>query len=188
MRVIALEEHFVTPELAAYGESTASIAQPGAWRAASRRLADLTEERLPAMDAAGVDVAVLSLNSPGIQAEPDPAAAVNDFLAGVIARHPDRFGDLGSADPWVRGAAAAGPGRGGHADSRAAAATTRWIRAWGRSPRWRGISSAAQRLTACRSHCWRIPVNVSVPDDPNTARSHMPAAVSAAVSPAAART
>ena len=94
VRVIALEEHFVTPELAAYGASTASIAQPGAWREASRRLADLTEERLPAMDTAGVDVAVLSLNSPGIQAEPDPAAAVaavNDFLAGVIARHPDRF-------------------------------------------------------------------------------------------------
>lgn len=97
MRVIALEEHFVTPDLAAYGASTASIAQPDAWCEASHRLADLTEERLPAMDAAGVDVAVLSLNSPGIQAEPDPAAAVaaaatvNEFLAGVIARHPDRF-------------------------------------------------------------------------------------------------
>jgi 2,3-dihydroxybenzoate decarboxylase len=97
MRTVALEEHFVTPELAGYGAATASIAQPGAWREASRRLADLTEERLPMMDAAGLDVAVLSLNSPGIQAETDPvaavaaAAAVNDFLAGVIAGHPDRF-------------------------------------------------------------------------------------------------
>jgi len=40
---------------------------------------------------------VLSLNSPGIQAEPDPkvavaaAAEVNDYLAEVIAAHPDRF-------------------------------------------------------------------------------------------------
>lgn len=40
---------------------------------------------------------VLSLNSPGLQAEKDPAAAVrqattvNDFLTGVIAEHPDRF-------------------------------------------------------------------------------------------------
>jgi 2,3-dihydroxybenzoate decarboxylase len=97
MRTIALEEHFVTPELAAYGARTASIAQPGAWREASRRLLDLTEERLPTMDAAGVDVAVLSLNSPGIQAETDPptavsaAAAVNDFLTETVARHPDRF-------------------------------------------------------------------------------------------------
>lgn len=118
MRVIALEEHFVTPELAAYGESTASIAQPGAWRAASRRLADLTEERLPAMDAAGVDVAVLSLNSPGIQAEPDPAAAVNDFLAGVIARHPDRFAGF-AALPLQDPAAAATPTAGRRRQRRA---------------------------------------------------------------------
>lgn len=97
MRKIALEEHFVTPDLAAYGAGTASIAQPEAWRNASRRLLDFTEERLPQMDAAGLDVEVLSLNSPGIQAETDPAKAVaaasevNDFLASVIAEHPTRF-------------------------------------------------------------------------------------------------
>lgn len=49
------------------------------------------------MDAAGLDVQVLSLNSPGIQAEKDPAvavrqaAAVNDLLAATIAENPDRF-------------------------------------------------------------------------------------------------
>jgi 2,3-dihydroxybenzoate decarboxylase len=97
MRTIGLEEHFVTPDLAAYGAGSASIAQPAAWAAASRLLLDLTEERLPAMDAAGLDVQVLSLNAPGIQAEPDPAVAVrhatavNDLLAEVIAGHPDRF-------------------------------------------------------------------------------------------------
>jgi 2,3-dihydroxybenzoate decarboxylase len=97
MRTIALEEHFVTEELAGYGAGTAGVAQPDAWREASRRLLDLTGERLAEMDAAGVDVAVLSLNSPGIQAEPDPsvavtrAGAVNDLLASVIAEHPDRF-------------------------------------------------------------------------------------------------
>ena len=97
MRTIALEEHFVTADLAAYGAGTASIAQPHVWRDASRRLLDFTEERLPQLDAAGVDVQVLSLNSPGIQAETDPstaaaqAASVNDFLAGVIAEHPTRF-------------------------------------------------------------------------------------------------
>lgn len=97
MKLIALEEHFVTPELVGYGTSTASIAQPAAWAEASRRLLDLTDERLVEMNAAGLDMEVLSLNSPGIQAEKDPKAAVrqaitvNDFLAGVIIEHPGRF-------------------------------------------------------------------------------------------------
>ena len=97
MRKIALEEHFVTEALAGYGAATATVAQPGVWREASRRLLDLTAERLPEMDRTGVDVAVLSLNSPGIQAEPDSGVAidsacrVNDFLAGVIDEHPTRF-------------------------------------------------------------------------------------------------
>ncbi|MEE4542617.1 amidohydrolase family protein [Streptomyces sp. V4-01] len=97
MRTIGLEEHFVTPGLAAYGAGSASIAQPARWAEASRLLLDLTEERLPGMDAAGLDVQVLSLNSPGIQAEPDPAVAVrqavavNDLLASAIAANPTRF-------------------------------------------------------------------------------------------------
>lgn len=97
MRTIGVEEHFVTPELAGYGAGTATIAQPGVWEEASRRLLDLTGERIAEMDASGLDVQVLSLNSPGIQAEPDPAvavaraAAVNDLLATIIAAHPTRF-------------------------------------------------------------------------------------------------
>ena len=97
MRTIGLEEHFVTPDLVGYGAGTASIAQPAAWAAASRRLLDLTGERLAGMDAAGLDMQVLSLNSPGIQAEADPAvavtnaAAVNDLLAETITQNPDRF-------------------------------------------------------------------------------------------------
>jgi 2,3-dihydroxybenzoate decarboxylase len=97
MRTIGLEEHFVTAELAAYGAGTAAIAQPQVWQEASRRLLDLTGERVAVMDAAGLDVQVLSLNSPGIQAEADPAlavsraAAVNDLLAATIAAHPARF-------------------------------------------------------------------------------------------------
>lgn len=97
MRTIGLEEHFVTPELEGYGAGTATVAQPGRWAEASRRLLDLTGERLEAMDAAGLDVQLLSLNSPGIQAEPDPAvavaraAAVNDLLAATIEAHPSRF-------------------------------------------------------------------------------------------------
>ncbi|ULP41580.1 amidohydrolase family protein [Mycobacterium lentiflavum] len=97
MRKIALEEHFFTPELADYSSSTKAIASTRAWAEASRRLADFTEKRLPDMDAAGLDVQVLSLTAPGLQAEPDAkvatakATAVNDFLAGIIAEHPTRF-------------------------------------------------------------------------------------------------
>ena len=97
MRTIGLEEHFVTEELAPYGASAAALLQPAKWAEASRRLLDLTAERLPAMDAAGLDVQVLSLNSPGIQAEDEAgvavsrAAAVNDLLAATVAEHPDRF-------------------------------------------------------------------------------------------------
>ncbi|WP_214405718.1 amidohydrolase family protein [Pseudonocardia lacus] len=97
MRTIGLEEHFVTEELAGYGASSAGIAQPGVWAEASRRLLDLTGERLAGMDAAGLDVQVLSLNAPGIQAEADTAlavsraAAVNDLLAATIAENPTRF-------------------------------------------------------------------------------------------------
>jgi 2,3-dihydroxybenzoate decarboxylase len=112
MRTIALEEHFVTSDLAAYGASSATIAPPDIWARASRQLLDITGERVALMDAAGLDLAVLSLNSPGIQAEPDPkvavaaAARVNDFLAEVIAAHPDRFSGF-AALPLQDGEAAA---------------------------------------------------------------------------------
>ncbi|MFJ8844807.1 amidohydrolase family protein [Streptomyces cyaneofuscatus] len=97
MRTIGLEEHFVTPELEGYGAGSASIIQPEKWRESSRRLLDITGERLAEMDAAGLDMQVLSLNSPGIQAETDPAvaaaqaASVNDLLAEVVREHPERF-------------------------------------------------------------------------------------------------
>jgi hypothetical protein len=43
--------------LASYGAAT--IAQPARWREASRHLLELGEERLAAMDAAGLDTQVL---------------------------------------------------------------------------------------------------------------------------------
>jgi 2,3-dihydroxybenzoate decarboxylase len=97
MRTIAVEEHFVTPEFAKFTGMLADIADPDHLRVVGQRMLDFTEERLPEMDAQGIDVAVLSLNSPGVQGEPDPAVAVglartaNDFLASVIERQPDRF-------------------------------------------------------------------------------------------------
>lgn len=112
MRMIGLEEHFVTEELARYGAGTAKLAQPKVWAEASRRLLDLTGERLEVMDAAGLDVQVLSLNSPGIQAETDAAAAVkaaaavNDLTAATIAEHPTRFAGFAALPLQDPGAAA----------------------------------------------------------------------------------
>ncbi|MGE2729566.1 amidohydrolase family protein [Mycolicibacterium vaccae] len=97
MRTIALEEHFLTGDLAHYSDATRSLAQPQVWQECEKRLFDLAEQRLADMDRAGVDVAVLSLTAPGIQAEPDPRVAVahaaeaNDFLAGLVAANPTRF-------------------------------------------------------------------------------------------------
>jgi 2,3-dihydroxybenzoate decarboxylase len=97
MRTIAVEEHFVTPEFEKYTRLLADLVDPERLEAGGRRLLDFTDERLPAMEANGIDIAVLSLNSPGIQGEPDPVVAVdlartvNDFLAGVIEANPDRF-------------------------------------------------------------------------------------------------
>ncbi len=91
---IALEEHFVPSEL------TDLITNPGwppaAWRRVLDALVD-TEQRLDAMDAAGVQLAVLSLGSNGIQdvLEPGRAAALarvaNDALAQIVAAHPQRY-------------------------------------------------------------------------------------------------
>jgi 2,3-dihydroxybenzoate decarboxylase len=112
MRTIALEEHFLTGELAHYSDATRDLAQPQIWKACDSRLTDLADQRLADMDAAGVDVAVLSLTAPGIQAEPDTqlavarAAEINDFVAGLVAANPTRYRGF-AALPLQDGAAAA---------------------------------------------------------------------------------
>jgi 2,3-dihydroxybenzoate decarboxylase len=97
MKTIALEEHFVIPELAGYGTSTAASHNPAAWQHMLDLLSDFLEKRIPTMDQGGLDMQVLSLNSPGIQAESDSQVAirnatlVNDFLKSLIDQHPKRF-------------------------------------------------------------------------------------------------
>jgi predicted TIM-barrel fold metal-dependent hydrolase len=60
------------------------------------KLLDTGEQRLKNMDVTGIDVQVLSLTSPGVeQFEPAVGTAlarrINDELAAVIERYPDRF-------------------------------------------------------------------------------------------------
>jgi len=68
------------------------------------RLLDLGARRIADMDATGIDVQLLSLTSPGVNAfEPDVARAVsvsaNDELAEAIARHPTRLAGLAAFAP-----------------------------------------------------------------------------------------
>ena len=104
---IALEEHFVTPEL--QDTIFGSIGwDPAEWRQVKGRLLDTGAERLADMDAAGIEIAALSLAAPCIQDEADPVQATarargaNDALAEIVAEHPDRYvglAALGLQDP-----------------------------------------------------------------------------------------
>lgn len=91
---IALEEHFAIPDT--IGDSQV-YARDSVWPDLRRRLLDFEGERLDQMDAHGVQLSILSLNSPAVQARPDPAEArdlarrANDLLAEQCRRHPLRF-------------------------------------------------------------------------------------------------
>jgi len=92
---IALEEHFSIEGTKHYKNP---VMDAPTFADVNRRLIETESLRLESMDKAGIELSILSFYSPGIQAEPDPAAAVqaakraNDFLAEkVMARHPDRY-------------------------------------------------------------------------------------------------
>ena len=113
MKTIAIEEHFITPmyrEKVSANEFrnfylTSRSEQLG--HNISEQNADLGSQRLAYMDAAGVDVQVLSFGSPGPQAfdaaEGIPMARdANDRAYEMIKAHPDRFASfaaLPTADP-----------------------------------------------------------------------------------------
>ena len=89
--VVAVEEHFMHESLARHLGGAANA--PDHIR---RRLYDFAGVRLQEMDAAGIDMQVLSHQSPGSQRLGEDVAvgacrAVNDALAGVIRELPDRF-------------------------------------------------------------------------------------------------
>jgi predicted TIM-barrel fold metal-dependent hydrolase len=109
MKIVGLEEHFVTPELIdawnALEPQWRDVASPDGEIA--RRLLDVDAERIAAMNDTGLDVAVVSMTTPGLQ-NLTPADAValqsvcNDRLAEAVSRHPDRlqgFATLATPDP-----------------------------------------------------------------------------------------
>ncbi len=93
---IAVEEHFVTPELKDTIFGSIGWRQEE-WTAMADALQETGEARLADMDAAGIEIAAVSLAAPCIQDVVDPpdavakAAAANDALAEVVASHPDRY-------------------------------------------------------------------------------------------------
>ncbi|MGH9088591.1 MAG: amidohydrolase family protein [Acidimicrobiales bacterium] len=97
-RKVAVEEHFVCPEHEEY-VSTAWMSPEMHGRMIDR-LSDIGDRRLAEMDRTGIELAVLSLVTEGVQAEPDAAKAAakasraNDVLAAIIEQYPGRFSGL----------------------------------------------------------------------------------------------
>lgn len=110
MRTITLEEHYATD---GFLKGPGRIFVERATRAGGRmariveQLRHVDEKRIAEMDAARIDMQVLSLNSPGVEQLEAAEAAVlareaNDFVAGAMKRHPERFGGFATiptADP-----------------------------------------------------------------------------------------
>ncbi len=98
MRTITLEEHFVTPGFLD-GPARDLREQSRGLASAERLVSDLSdigEGRIAQMDAAGIDVQVLSLTQPGAeQLEAADAIALardaNDVLADAMSKYPKRF-------------------------------------------------------------------------------------------------
>ena len=90
---IALEEHFATE--ATLGDSQVFGAH--VWKDLRHRLLDIQDTRLREMDKHGVEMMILSLNAPAVQAIYDVKRAIavaqeaNDILAGEVRKRPDRF-------------------------------------------------------------------------------------------------
>lgn len=115
MRTITLEEHYASPAfMQGPGRQLEERARtPGSPVAGVLgKLCDVGEGRIALMDAAGIDVQVLSLTSPGTeQLEPSEAVAIareaNDFLAAAVRKHPGRFSGFAALPTAVPDAAVA---------------------------------------------------------------------------------
>jgi predicted TIM-barrel fold metal-dependent hydrolase len=91
---IALEEHFAIEDTL---QDSAGFVPDSYWSELRARLLDIQDRRLELMDEHGIEMMLLSLNAPAVQAIPDTERAhdiarrANDFLAEQVAKRPDRF-------------------------------------------------------------------------------------------------
>jgi predicted TIM-barrel fold metal-dependent hydrolase len=94
---VTLEEHFALSETV---QDSAGFSPEADWPELKSRLLDLHDRRIREMDAHGIEVMLLSLNAPAVQAIADRQGAMelsrraNDFLADEIHRRPERFRGL----------------------------------------------------------------------------------------------
>jgi 2,3-dihydroxybenzoate decarboxylase len=94
---IGLEEHFAIPETL---EDSRGFFPDHIWDELKARLIDLHDRRLRLMDEHGIEMMLLSLNAPVVQAIPDATRAndlarkANDYLAHEVQKRPDRFQGL----------------------------------------------------------------------------------------------
>jgi len=118
VRIITLEDHFATPM---FQQKFPSGNVPGYNFLADRsgylgydiaaELSDLGEKRIAAMDAAGIDVQVVSLTMPGCEyfdgeTATAMAADANDRLSEAVREYPDRLAGFASIPTAVPAAAA----------------------------------------------------------------------------------
>lgn len=91
---IGLEEHFSIQETL---ECSNVFTSDLLWPELKSRLLDIQERRIREMDENGIEMMILSLNAPAVQAIPDKLKAnilaknANDYLAEEVAKRPDRF-------------------------------------------------------------------------------------------------
>jgi gamma-resorcylate decarboxylase len=91
---IALEEHFALDDTL---DDSRRFVPAGYWPELRQRLLDVQDGRIAQMDRHGIELMILSLNSPAVQAIHERNRAIematraNDFLAGEVAKRPDRF-------------------------------------------------------------------------------------------------
>jgi len=107
MKVIAFEEHYATPAIAQANKANPVVQTYERWNKSGRFVGDpsqgvppgiydLGDKRIAAMDAAGIDVQILSHTVPGPE-ELEPSLAVelarqaNDAVRAAITRYPERF-------------------------------------------------------------------------------------------------
>jgi predicted TIM-barrel fold metal-dependent hydrolase len=91
---IALEEHYAIDDTL---QDSNGYLPPETWEELSGRLMDIEGRRIDEMDQNGVEMMILSLNAPAVQAIPDRQRAneiarkSNDMLAEWVQRNPGRF-------------------------------------------------------------------------------------------------
>ena len=105
MRVVALEEHFTVPAITAKYVKPDATARRGHYKGRKvapgkaspmELLPEFGERRFKSLDDAGITVQVLSNSGPGPDLVPGAdgvamAREINDYLAGVVTKHPKRF-------------------------------------------------------------------------------------------------